>query len=315
MTHRLVLAFGSLLVLAALGGCSAAGSISMTPVEDSESLAAEASRDIPEDPNTYDRHQYRDIERAIRAGSATVNATHSTVDPGLPYEYDGRYYNVSTAVVGQQSGYGGEIGIDYNTSSVDGRVVAYDQLPDSDQRALEPLLAPPREGDEPGTDIDIPVAYTDTEASASVLVPNRTYDGVRYQGETYAITVDVERATLDTYRYDATLVATGSQAYARQLDRRYAFTLSNLSENESAIVDQAVGGTHYVEETGDPGFESLVDRFRHRRPVTVSESEGSWLVRYDGRRYWTEVRFDQYVPEDEPIVVATADDTTGSPDN
>ena len=313
MTHRSVLAFGSLLLLAALGGCSAAGSISMTPVDDSGSLAAEASRDIPDEQDTYDRRRYRDIERAIQSGTTTVNATHPTVDPGLPYEHDGRYYNVSATVVGQQAGYGGEIGIDYNTSSVDGSVVAYDQLPDPDQRALAPLLAPPRRGDEPGSDIDVPVAYTDAEANASALVPDQRYDAIRYRGDTYAIDVDTERTTLDTYRYDATVVATDSQVYARQLDRRYAFRLSNLSANESAIVDQALGGTHYVEETGDPGFASLVDRFRHRRPVTVSEYDGAWLVRYDGRRYWTELRFGQYVPEEEPVIVGTptVDNATG----
>ncbi|MFC6973694.1 hypothetical protein ACFQL1_01785 [Halomicroarcula sp. GCM10025709] len=313
MTHRLVLAFGSLLLLAALGGCSAAGSISMTPVDDSESLAAEASRDLPAEQSTYDRYRFRDIERAIQAGSTTVNATQPTVDPGLPYEHDGRYYNVSTAIVGQESGYSGEVGIDYNTSSVDGTVVAYGELPARDRRALEPLLAPPRKGGEPGTDIDVPVAYTDADANASALVPNQTYDGIRYQGTTYAIDVHVERTTLNTYRYDATLVAESDRTYARTLDREYAFTLSTLSENESAIVEQAVGDTHYIEQTGDPGFASLVDRFRHRRPVTASEYDGAWLVRYDGRRYWTEVRFGQYLPEDEPVIVATrtADGTAG----
>jgi hypothetical protein len=306
MTQRLVLAFGSLLLLAALGGCSAAGSLSMTPVEDSESLGANASHEIGGNSNTYEMHRQQPIEAAIENDAVTVNGTHLTTGSDLPYEHRGRYYDVTGAIIGQTAGYHGEAGIDYNSSTVEGTVVAYRDLPAVDRRALAPLLAPPREGDEPGSDIDIPVSYTEAQANASMLVTEQAVDGIRYEGETYDIHVTTEAATLDTYRYNATLVAASSDEYAALLDRRYAFTLTNLSDEETEILDRSIGDTHYIENEGNSGFASLVDRFRHHRPVRVSEYDGAWLVRYDGRRYWAEVDFGMYVSGDEPIVLANS---------
>lgn len=294
MDSRTLLAFGLVALLAVTAGCSAEGSLSMQPVDDSE-LAAEASTELTEDPPDRDRAVARN---AIANGSATAVGEHPPVDEALPFRHQGRFYAVNYTEADTKPGYEVNVRIDYNASSVDGEVVAYDDLSAVDRRLLDDALRRtdlPEERLQPGYDFGVGHTYTDGEADSSVLVGDHEYDAVRYEGEIYPIAVSVERTTLTVYRYEATVVANSSEAYARQLRDRYEFELSGLSDGEREIVEDALNDTSYMENDDNEAFASLVDRFRAHEPVEETEYRGSYVVRYDGQLYWAEMHYGSYV--------------------
>lgn len=308
MQRRLVLALLLVAVAAALAGCAdAAGSVAMSSVDD-DALASEASRSLADDPDPIEAYHQRHVRAAIENGSVTDVNPRPNDDSVLPVAYEGRYYDVSSEVVDREMGYRAEFSIDYNTSSVNGSTIRYSELPAVDRRALAPLFAGPRRGDEPGFDLGLPAGYTDSEADSSVLVPDQRYAGVVYEGETYEIAVDSgERTSMSVYRYDASLVAESTDVYAAQLRERYEFTLSGLSTAERDVVDEAVDGRYYAEDTDDQGFASLVDRFLDRPAVERDRYSGSWVARYDGELYWVEMDFGSFVDDAESV---TAPDVT-----
>jgi hypothetical protein len=301
MERRLPVAVALLAVTLALAGCAhPSGSMSMRPVDDA-GLAEEASREVP-DPEDHLRGDGSVVRRAIENGSATAVGPRPPVESGLPFRHEGQFYNLSRTVVDTTPGYRVGIRIDYNASSVDGDVIAYEDLPAVDRGRLAPLMDSSREGREPGYDMGIGVTYSEAEAGSSVLVPDQRYDAVRYEGETFPIDVEgPERVELKRYRYDATLVAESPEAYGSGRREEYAFTLSGLSEAERGVVEESLNSTYYADSTDDEGFGSLVERFQSRRAVRADEFGGSWVVRYDGRVYWVEMDYGAFVTDDDPV--------------
>jgi len=283
-----------------LGGCAhPAGSLTMQPVDDVD-LAEEASRTLPEEegglPPGFDNGVAR---RAIENGSATTVGARPPVEAGLPFRHEGQFYNVSYTVTGTTPGYHTGIEIDYNASSFEGSVVAYEDLPAVDRERVEPLVKGPTDRRQPGYDFGATTTYTEREAESSVLVPDQEYDAVSYRGETYPIRVNgPERTELDNYRYEATVVAESAEAYGSYLREEYAFTLSGLSDAERSVLDEAANGTYYAGSSDEQGFASLVERFQSQRAVAGDEYGGSWVVRYEGQLYWTSMDYGAYVTDD-----------------
>jgi len=306
MRPRLVLALVAVTATLALAGCAhPAGSISMNPVDDA-GLADEASRDVPDAESSRQRADRRLVVGAIENGSATANDTSPPVEGGLPFAYEGRYYNVTHTVTGEGTGYQVGIEIDYNATDFEGAAVDYGELPQPDRDAVGPLLAGPREGRQPGYDIGIGATYTADEYEASTLASGE-YDAIRYEGETYPIRVHGAReVTISTYRYEASVVAGSASEYAADLRDRYAFTLSGLSDAERSIVEEAAGGSYYPESTDDTAFENVVDRFREHDPVHRPSGSGSgaWLVRHDGQLYWAQLDYYMFVEDTDDAVAS-----------
>ncbi|WP_123537507.1 hypothetical protein [Halosimplex salinum] len=298
MRRRTVLALALVALLAGLSGCSAEGSLSLTPVDD-RGLAEEASNSLPTDaPPDDDRVVVR---RAVENGSATAIGERPPVDEQLPFRHEGRFYALDYAESGTAPGYDVGIRIDYNASSVDGTVVDYEDLPAVDRETLEFVITRDRPGDErlePGYDVGVGATYTEGDAESSVLVPTQEYDAVRYDGETYPVDVEAERETLTVYRYEATEVAESHEVYADSLRERHEFELSRLSDAEREVVGGALNDTYWVEDDDNEAFDSLVDRFRAQEPVEETDYRGSYVVRYDGQLYWAEVDYGSYVDEE-----------------
>jgi hypothetical protein len=295
MNRRFVFGFALVALLAVTAGCSADGSLSMQPVDDA-GLATEASDELTDDPSGDDGSLVR---RVIENGSATVVARDPPVDEHLPTRHEGRFYALNYTETGTESAHRVTVEVDYN-GSADGSVVAYEDLPAVDRRTLDGALG---RGDvvedrlQPGYDFGTSAVYRESEAASSAFVDDWGHDAVRYEGETYPVSVDVEETTLTVYRYEATPVADSSEAYARQLRDRYEFELSDLSEAERSVVDEALNDTKYLESSDNEGFASLVERFRSQDAVVETEYRGSYVVRYDGQLYWVEMRYGSYVDE------------------
>lgn len=299
MRHRTALALALVALLAGLSGCSAAGSLSLSPVDD-RALAEAASHPVPTDAPPDDDE--RVVQRAIENGTATAVGDDPPVDEQLPFRHDGRFYALDYAENGTAPGYDVGVRIDYNASSVDGAVVDYEDLPAVDREVLEFALTRARPDDErleEGYDIGVGGIYTEGDAESSVLVPTQEYDAVRYEGEAYPIDVEAERTDLTVYRYEAELVAEDHETYADSLRNRHEFELSDLSDAERTVVEDALNGTNYIEDSDNEAFDSLVDRFRAQDPVEETDYGGSYVVRYDGELYWAEIDYGSYVTDDD----------------
>lgn len=301
MHRRTALCFGMVALLALVAGCSAPGSIDMQAVNDSE-LAAEASRSLDELAPVYMESEKapREIVRsAIENGTTTVTAISAPLELERPFEYQGGYYTVDSAVI--ERGTANAVGItaDFNTTSTNGSAIEFADLPTVDQDALSPLFPPrmpPRPDD---STIGIGAIYTDAELERSVLAPVQQYDAVIVDGKRYALSVEEPRTvSVETYRYEATKIADSASAFADYLREMYAFTLSGLSEAEREVITEAIDdGQYYADSDDDAGFESLVDRFRSQTALVEDQVSGTWIVWYNGELYVADLRFSGYINE------------------
>ena len=297
--RRRLLPLAGLLLLVLLAGCSAPGSLSMEPVTDAE-LVDRASRSldvIDHGSEGGPDAEARMLREAFENGTATIDSANAPVREGLPFEYDGAYYELSYAVVDEWTVTSVSFLVDYNATDPSGERIAYEDLPAADRRAVDALL-PPRDGRRvDGYEIGASTRYNDSELEQSVLVPNeRTV--VLYEGEGYQVAFDgTSEYTMETYRYTATRVANGSEEYAGDLEDEYRFTLSGLSDAEQEVVGAAIEDGYYAEDRDDEAFRSLLDRFRRQNAIVHEESHGEWLVRYDGEVYWADLWYDGFDPE------------------
>ena len=297
MDRRKLLAFALVALLAATAGCSGEGSISMDPADNS-SLAEQASSDLDTLQPGQDRALVRD---AIQNGTVTAVDDRPPVDQQQTFSYDGGFYDISYTETGTQQGYAVELRVDYNATTVEGAVVDYADLPAVDQRAVDGLLdrpEPPEDVLEPGYDFEVVGTYTENQTDPSVLVTDQEYDAVRYEGETYPVGVEATQETLTVYQYNSTVVAESAGEYATSLREQYEFELSNLSENERGILENALNGTNYIDDSDNSGFDSLVDRFRTHQAVEETDHTGKYVVRYKGQVYWVEVDYGSYLDDE-----------------
>lgn len=297
MVPRKLLALALFALLALTAGCSADGSLSMQPV-DERGLAEQASNELSDDPQDRDAALVR---AAIENGTATRVDERPPVDEPLPFRHDGRFYDVSYSEVGTERGYAVQVRIDFNASSVEGEVVEYGDLPAVDRRTLADTLERADRTEErlrPGYDEGVRDTYNESDAESSVFARTQEYDAVRYEGEVYPVDATTESETLTVYRYEAALVAESAEAYGATLRDEYAFELSGLSDAESDLLAEATNDTHYIEDSDNQAFASLVERFRSHETVTETEYDGRFVVRYDGQVYWATMSYGSYVEDD-----------------
>lgn len=299
MQQRRLLGLVALVFLALTAGCSAAGSLSMEPVDDGE-LAAEASRavsDLDPAPRDGERSPRDIVTTAITNGTTNVTADRPPLDADLPFEVDGGYYDLSHRVVDTKQAWRVTIGIDYNGTDPDGRAIDLADLPAPDRAALEGLLPPRRPPSNDGVDFGVGASYTADELNQSALVGGSGFDVVVFEGERYPLQVESpHEITVQTYRYEATQVAPNASAYASQLREAYEFDLGQLPSGEREIVGEAIAdGSYYAESDDDSAFQSLSERVRDQEAITREETRGMWLARYEGELYVLELDFDGFV--------------------
>jgi hypothetical protein len=297
---RLTLGLVVVGLLLGLAGCSAAGSVSMDPVESDADLARQASQPLPTGPDTGAREDRLVALRAVENGSATTVAGHPPVETDPVYRHAGTFYRLSVSRVGSEPARVVEYRLNLTaTTDRDGgesTVVAFDQLPAVDRTTLAPVFdSDPLDRDRER--VDLGETYRHEEFEASRLATGAV-DAVEYRGDVVGVAVESRaRDRLDVYRYEATTVARNATRYARALREQYAFEFSALSEAERAVVEEATGGAYYAESTDDDGFDRLVDRLREHDPVTGGDTRGTYLVRHDGRLYWTRAEFGSFVED------------------
>lgn len=300
MQRRLALPLLAVGIAVVLAGCAhPAGMLDLDPVNDTQ-LADRASHETTGADLYHSIEEQRTARRIIENGTLRLTGVHQPLRTALPYEYRGAYYNLTAEVVDRVPGAVVQIGVDFNGSASNATTVDFADLSATDRRKLGTVFANRPSYISEGPDAETLFSYTESTRDASVLLD---HGGerlvVRYEGSRYVVEVGmVNDDTLRVTRYESTLVAANTSAYARQLTETYAFTLSNLDEGERDVVEKAIEETYYAGDVDDASFDSLVDRIRHHRAVEGGATEGSWVVRYDGHRYWAEMHYGGFVQDD-----------------
>ena len=292
MEHRRSFVVGILVALVLLAGCSAAGSLGMSSTTDNR-VAEQARRPLPERSDETG-NTGGIVRAAIENGSATAHSREPLVEAGLPFRYEGRYYNLTSSVVDRQPGTFHSLGIDYNGTAQENATVDYENLSARDRMIIDRALPSEPITTRPGSDFYIDATYTAAEHNQSVLLADDT-EAVRYEGDTSPVVItETESVTVPTRRYTATLVANNTEAYVQQLQSEYVFSLSGLSDAERSVVNEAINGTYYAENDDDEPFQSVLERFHRHEAVQQNEYRGTWLVRYEGEVYLAELSYDGF---------------------
>jgi hypothetical protein len=259
------------------------------------------------------------ITAAIDGAESTMWQPASASGPFSGSEYfvdSGTYYAVETPVVTtvDRVGYGVTLdaGPDADTS---GRAVAFDDLRESDRLALYALLGYPNgrevEKFERARSISIggTLAFPDDETQArSELVPDPTYDVIRFGGQDFRFRITEERdAVVERRRIGIEVVAESTADFAALVYDRYGVDLDErgLSPEQRDIVETAIDAGY---DECAPYSEAYVDVQRTLgRPVTRVTDDGDGVAttpdanqpeRVDYANYeneWYFVRLSEYV--------------------
>lgn len=297
MRRRQFLATTGVAVLGALAGCAHPnGSLVMTLVEDDEDLAAQYASTTDKLPD----EQRALVEAVVEGERVTRQGISPPYESDRPIGYEGRYYDVTHEVIDSRpdTRYAIEVDYDPGTAAPERGEIPYANLPPADRDALRGLIPPEGEssdqGDGPdqGEGPDRGKAYVYPPDAESVLVPDQQFDVVTHEGERYVVSVgEGQSVTVRTYRYAAEEVAASAADLGSQLRDDYLFELSGLSDAEREVVAEAIDEGYYVERDPPSAFTSVLDRFREREGIDVTETDGTWIVRYEGDVYWATADF------------------------
>lgn len=297
MRRRQFLAGLSIAGVGALAGCGRpAGSISLTDVSDDAALAGQWSQRAETFPDPI---------RELVAGAvaddperATATDTSPPIEPTRPVGYEGRYYTLSYTVANEREETQYVVEATFDPDPPPERTVAFADLPAVDREKLAGLLSPDREPADEQETLGMGVVYTDSEERDSAIVPEPEYDGVTRGGRTIGIAVPNSReVTIADYRYRAERLADDDADLAAVAQDRYRFQFDGLTDDERSILDTAKNDEAQSADPPSRAFADLVEKFRAHEAIEVTEFDGTWLLRYDGRDWWATVVFPESTPE------------------
>ena len=290
MRRRTFLATAATAVALPLAGCAhpSDGSLSMGELTSDSAIAeryAGETEGLPPERKAL-------IDAAVAGDAPTREGRYPPYDQDRPIEHEGAYYRITHEVVDSRTETRYTVDVDYDPETTPSSVIAYEDLPEADKRALGELIPP--EEDHPDNDgFDIGRSHRYEDVSESVLASDPAYEGISHEGSTYRVRVaDDGEVTIETYEYSAEQVAESATDLGAQLREQHLFSLSGLSEAEREIVAEAIDGSYFPEGGEVPdAFRSLADRFRNRAGIDTNEHGGTWLARYEGTIYWTDLRY------------------------
>lgn len=179
----------------------------------------------------------------------------------------------------------------------DETVVAYPDLPEVDQSALDYLILGPeywREGlpTQGMTRRDSPAPYPQGTADSSLVGAGTMW--IEWDGRVYEVTITTEEMTLPrrTYDYTATRVADSADTFQAYVADRYLTPLDDLSSEEKSVLEAAAeaGEDGRYEDCNEPstGYKKLKRRMENVSDLPESHS-GHWYISYEGERYLLEI--------------------------
>ncbi|KDS91704.1 hypothetical protein FK85_20110 [Halorubrum saccharovorum] len=279
MRRRRFLAGGTALLSVALAGCGHPSVVLDLTEATADDIADEVSMNA--DPES---EEYELVRSALENGSATRRGRYELFDRTDTVRVDGAFYEVMETRVASSEVTVYEVLVDLDPEDTTPELgeIAFDDLPETDRRKLEPILseADPPQGD--GYDIGASYGSAEEVGNDSVFVPEREYDVLVYEGERYRVAVDSRTAPEVEYRYEATEVAPDVETFADQVRDRYLFVLSGLSDAEREVVEESIDGAYFED---DEAFQSVVERIREHDGIREDDFYGTWLLEYEGAEY------------------------------
>jgi predicted small lipoprotein YifL len=290
---RLALAFVALAALVALSGCSAAGSLSLDPMETDAQIGEEATRDLSRvGGSDVEGNETREaLARLTTEESVVIDTrTRPPADPERPVLIDGAVYDLNWTITEEREVPSATLEVDYNATDTDAETVRFAELPRADRRALDGLL---RETERRVEGPEIGGSATYERPEESVLLGTETL--VVRDGQAYLVTAERDGTrTVSDYRYTATRLGSAAE-YGASLRSEYAFDLGTVSDGERSILRKATGDTYYAESDADEAFGRLAERFRAEAGIVERDVSGEWLVRWDGQLYYVDLRYGGFV--------------------
>lgn len=154
-------------------------------------------------------------------------------------------------------------------------------------------------GDEPDEDepyrlgservgIDVEYDAADPDIASSALVPEPEYEVIAVDGVPVELETRTVERTIEAYRYELEELAASPAGYGARLRER-TFELDGLSDDERALVEEAIEEGQAVVGLDDDAFVGVGERLLEEPPINEDEYTGEWLVEYDGRDYWAEL--------------------------
>jgi len=224
------------------------------------------------------------LPEVVENGSATVTERTEPISANRTISYNGTVYTLSNDVTGHTPAtrYTLKFSSVSSTPNSD-KTIQYDSLPKVDQSKLTEI---------PPAGTATVLTYIDSEQSKSALVPSPTKPIVERGNHVVRITVTGQTSvTLTTYHYSATKIGTDAQ-YGEQMNKKYGFTLSNLSSKETSIISKAIQSKQgYTVAHGHAipdAVQSLMNRFRSHNSLPIQYATGNYayLVTYQDTMYW-----------------------------
>lgn len=226
------------------------------------------------------------VKEAAENGSSnttTRDLPRDVTERDKPVLYNETVYNLSEERVGEVEVT--EIEVTANTTQQEADL-NYDQLSEKDKETIEGAIVEAGEENK----VIISSSYTPEELVNSVFENSQTVN-VAFEGEVYNVTVrDRDMDVREEYVYYAEEIGENKTAYGNSLIRDKAFTLREAPNGSSEVLNEAINGTYYGDET--EGFNALRDRFEQEDAVYERNESAKWLVRYNGELYWAELEWD-----------------------
>jgi hypothetical protein len=281
MQRRQFLASGTALLSVAIAGCGHPSVVLDLSEATSDDIADEVA--MTTEPGS---DEYTVVSTAIENGSATRRGRYELFDRTDVVRVDDGFYEVSETRLesSEVTVYEVLIDVDPEDSTPQHGEIAYADLPEGDRRRLDRITADDKSPKGDGYDFGVAYGTAEDVGNESVLVPDPQYDIITYDGGRYRVAVNSRTASEAEYRYEVTEVASGVEPFAERVREQYLFTLTDLSEAEREVVEEAIDGGYFEE---DDAFRSVIERIRSHDGLSVESSYGTWLLAYEDVEYLT----------------------------
>ncbi|WP_336330971.1 hypothetical protein [Haloarcula sp. CGMCC 1.2071] len=281
MRRRQFLASGIALPPVALAGCAhPAVSLDMRAAS-ADDIASEVSMIAQPDSGAYGV-----MAAAVENGTATRQGYDPLLDGSDTVRFNNSFYRVSETMLGTSEVTVYEVSLDFNPTEAAPEFgeIQYENLPKSDREHFDYFFAdenPPADGED---SIDIEYGPVSEVSDDSVFVPDPQYDVLIHDGNRYQIDVSSHSRSQTKYQYEVTKIAPDSDILADRIREQYLFTLTDLTDAERKVVEEAIDSAYYER---DEAFQSVIDRIREHEGLNVGEGYGTWLIEYESAEYIT----------------------------
>ncbi|ODR79519.1 hypothetical protein BG842_05900 [Haladaptatus sp. W1] len=233
-----------------------------------------------------DSEEYTLVTSARGNGSATRIGAYELFDTTNIVRMGDVFYEVSETRLesDETTVYDVRIDFDPDDSTPELGAIEYDDLPAADRNRLDSIPSEENTSDRGRRDIGIHYGTAEEVGNESVFVPRQRYDIIIRGENRYRVAVATRTVTEAEYRYEVTEVAPDVDTFADRIRERHSFELTDLSDAERAVVEEATDGGYFED---DDAFRSVIDRIRGHEGIDVTDIFGTWLVEYERAEYIT----------------------------